>query len=195
MLLPQAGNAPIERFSGDTAAVPVRRARRPIRLGITPRPPAQRSESLAQWAAKHFNGEGRAEVTRLEPFKTGNIERVVIDLRLNVGIVGSDDQGRHEKLVAHHDWRSGCPGWLHCYIMLPGLVGFGSRTDPIMSGILAMLVVAPVGAVASLVLAIKLTMRPNIDSNLPSLARNSMKSIGITLLSVLPPSPSTAFTL
>lgn len=36
-------------------------------------------------------------------------------------------------------------------LMLLGLIGFGSLTDPIMSGLLAMLVFAPAGAIASLV--------------------------------------------
>ena len=44
-------------------------------------------------------------------------------------------------------------------LLILELVGFGNRADPIMSGILALLVLAPLGAIAGLVLGTTLAMR------------------------------------
>ncbi|MCP3407763.1 hypothetical protein [Bradyrhizobium sp. CCGB01] len=60
------------------------------------------------------------------------------------------------------------------------LTGFGNRADPITTGLLAVFVIAPCGAIAGLVLATKLTTRK--DANAGSLTRNSLKSLGIVAL-------------
>lgn len=61
------------------------------------------------------------------------------------------------------------------------LVGFGNRADPITSGILALLVFAPAGAIAGLVIGTKLGMRWRDAKNAGGLARNSLKSFGVVL--------------
>jgi hypothetical protein len=57
---------------------------------------------------------------------------------------------------------------------------FGNRADPITSGLMALFVFAPVGAIAGLVLATKLATHK--DGSTDSLARNSLKSLGIVVL-------------
>lgn len=66
-------------------------------------------------------------------------------------------------------------------LLLLELVGFGNRADPITSGMLALLVFAPAGAVAGLVLGTGLAMRVRGDSA-GSLARNSFKALGALIL-------------
>jgi hypothetical protein len=53
------------------------------------------------------------------------------------------------------------------------LVGFGNRADPIMSGLLALLVIAPLGAIAGLVLGTTLATRLRGGENTGGLLRNS----------------------
>ncbi|MET4172543.1 hypothetical protein ABIB99_003635 [Bradyrhizobium sp. LA6.1] len=60
------------------------------------------------------------------------------------------------------------------------LTGFGNRADPITTGLVALFVVAPIGAVIGLVLATKLATRKDDDSG--GLARNSLKSLGVVVL-------------
>lgn len=59
--------------------------------------------------------------------------------------------------------------------------GFGNRADPITSGILALLVLAPAGAIAGLVIGTKLGMRWRGRKDAGGLARNSLKSLGVVL--------------
>ena len=54
-------------------------------------------------------------------------------------------------------------------LLLLELVGFGNRADPIASGILALLVFAPAGAIAGLVLGTGLAMRVRGGGNGSSL--------------------------
>lgn len=61
------------------------------------------------------------------------------------------------------------------------LAGFGNRADPITSGILALLVFAPAGAIAGLVLGTRLGMRWRGRKDAGGLARNSLKSFGVVL--------------
>lgn len=67
-------------------------------------------------------------------------------------------------------------------VLLLGLVGFGNRADPIMSGLIGMLVIAPAGAIAGLVLAIKLATPLAKNGNSESLARSSLKALGLAVL-------------
>jgi hypothetical protein len=60
------------------------------------------------------------------------------------------------------------------------LTGFGNRADPITTGLLVVFVIAPGGAIAGLVLATKLTTHK--DADVGSLARNSLKSLGVVAL-------------
>ena len=61
------------------------------------------------------------------------------------------------------------------------VVGFGNRADPITSGLLALLVFAPAGAIAGLVIGTKLGMRWRDAKHAGGLARNSLKSFGVVL--------------
>jgi hypothetical protein len=61
------------------------------------------------------------------------------------------------------------------------VVGFGNRADPITSGLLALLVFAPAGAIAGLVIGTRLGMRWRGAKNAGGLARNSLKSFGVVL--------------
>jgi hypothetical protein len=61
-------------------------------------------------------------------------------------------------------------------LLLLELVGFGNRADPIMSGILALLVFAPCGVIAGLVLGTALARRLRATENTSGLLRNSLKA-------------------
>ena len=61
------------------------------------------------------------------------------------------------------------------------LLDLGNRADPITSGLLALLVYSPIGAIVGLVLATKLAMRSG-DENPGSLACNSLKALGLVVL-------------
>ena len=67
-------------------------------------------------------------------------------------------------------------------LLLLELVGFGNRADPIASGILALLVFAPAGAIAGLVLGTGLAMRVRGGGNAGPLARNSLKAFGTLIV-------------
>ena len=67
-------------------------------------------------------------------------------------------------------------------LLLLELVGFGNRADPIASGLLALLVFAPAGAIAGLVLGTGLAMRVRGGDNAGSLARNSLKAFGTLIV-------------
>lgn len=59
--------------------------------------------------------------------------------------------------------------------------GFGNRADPITSGILALLVLSPAGAIAGLVFGTWLGMRWRNAKNAGGLAANSLKSFGVVV--------------
>lgn len=61
------------------------------------------------------------------------------------------------------------------------LAGFGNRADPITSGLLALLVFAPAGAIVGLVIGTWLGMRWRGGNDGGGLARNSFKSLGVML--------------
>jgi hypothetical protein len=61
------------------------------------------------------------------------------------------------------------------------LAGLGNPADPITSGMLALLVFAPAGGIAGLVLGTRLGMRWRGRSDGGGLARNSLKSFGVVL--------------
>jgi len=67
-------------------------------------------------------------------------------------------------------------------ILLLGAVGFGRRDDPIMSGLLAALVLAPAGGIACMMLTIRLATRRGIDGAAPSVTHNSVKAALVTAL-------------
>jgi hypothetical protein len=61
------------------------------------------------------------------------------------------------------------------------LAGFGDRADPITSGLLALLVFAPAGAIMGLVLGTRLGMRWRARNDGGGLTHNSLKSLGVVL--------------
>jgi len=61
------------------------------------------------------------------------------------------------------------------------LVGFGNRADPIMSGILALLVLAPLGAIAGLVLGTTLATRLRGGESTGTLLRSSLKALAVVV--------------
>ena len=66
-------------------------------------------------------------------------------------------------------------------LLLLELIGFGNRADPIMSGILALLVLAPFGAIAGLVLGTTLARRLRGQENTGTLLRNSLKAFAVVV--------------
>jgi hypothetical protein len=62
------------------------------------------------------------------------------------------------------------------------LVGFGNRADPVGSGLLALFVFAPAGAIAGLVTGTTLAMRVRGGDNAGSLAGNSLKAFGALIV-------------
>ena len=66
-------------------------------------------------------------------------------------------------------------------LLILELVGFGNRADPIMSGILALLVLAPLGAIAGLVLGTTLARRLRGGENTGGLLRNSLKALAVVI--------------
>ena len=71
-------------------------------------------------------------------------------------------------------------GFVATLLMLE-LVGFGNRADPIMSGMLALLVLAPLGAIAGLVLGTTLAMRLRGAEKTGTLLGNSLKALGVVV--------------
>jgi hypothetical protein len=66
-------------------------------------------------------------------------------------------------------------------LLILELVGFGNRADPIMSGILALLVLAPLGAIAGLFLGTTLARRLRGGENTGTLLRNSLKALAVVV--------------
>ena len=66
-------------------------------------------------------------------------------------------------------------------LLILELAGFGNRADPIMSGILALLVIAPLGAIAGLVLGTTLATRLRGGENTGTLLRNSLKALAVVV--------------
>ena len=66
-------------------------------------------------------------------------------------------------------------------LLILELAGFGNRADPIMSGILALLVIAPLGAIAGLVLGTMLATRLRGGENTGGLLRNSLKALAVVM--------------
>jgi hypothetical protein len=67
-------------------------------------------------------------------------------------------------------------------LLLLELVGFGNRADPIISGILALLVLAPLGAIAGLLLGTTLARRLQGGENTGGFLRNSLKAFAVVIL-------------
>lgn len=66
--------------------------------------------------------------------------------------------------------------------LLFSLLELGNRADPITSGLLALLVYCPIGAIGGAVLASWLVSRPTQNASDGSVARNSLKSLGVVAL-------------
>jgi hypothetical protein len=66
-------------------------------------------------------------------------------------------------------------------LLILELVGFGNRADPIMSGILALLVIAPLGAIAGLVLGTTLARRMRGGESTGTLLFNSLKALAVVV--------------
>ena len=66
-------------------------------------------------------------------------------------------------------------------LLILELVGFGNRADPITSGILALLVLAPLGAIAGLVLGTTLARRLRGGESTGTLLRNSLKALAVVV--------------
>jgi hypothetical protein len=66
-------------------------------------------------------------------------------------------------------------------LLILELTGFGNRADPVTSGILALLVIAPLGAIAGLVLGTTLAMRLRGGENTGGLLRNSLKAVAVVV--------------
>jgi hypothetical protein len=66
-------------------------------------------------------------------------------------------------------------------LLILELVGFGNRADPIMSGIVALLVLAPLGAIAGLVVGTALAARLRGRENTGGLLRNSVKALAVVV--------------
>ena len=67
-------------------------------------------------------------------------------------------------------------------VLVFGLVGFGNPADPIMSGLLVLVVFAPAGALAGLVLGTRLGMRMRGGDNAGELVANSLKALGLVVV-------------
>ncbi|AMA57601.1 hypothetical protein [Bradyrhizobium sp. CCGE-LA001] len=72
-------------------------------------------------------------------------------------------------------------GYIAIFLVF-SLLELGNRADPITSGLLALFVYCPMGAIGGAVLASKLALRAGKDPSHESVARNSLKSLGVVAL-------------
>ena len=72
-------------------------------------------------------------------------------------------------------------GYVAIFVLF-SLLDFGNRADPITSGLLGLFVYSPVGAVAGAVLASWLVTRSGKHTSNGSVARTSLKSLGVVAL-------------
>lgn len=72
-------------------------------------------------------------------------------------------------------------GYIATFVLL-SFFDFGNRADPITSGLLGLFVYSPIGAIAGAVLASWLVTRRETDASNGSVARTSLKSLGIVAL-------------
>ncbi|PDT88904.1 hypothetical protein CO669_17365 [Bradyrhizobium sp. Y36] len=72
-------------------------------------------------------------------------------------------------------------GYVASFVLL-SLVDFGNRADPITAGLMGLLVYSPIGAIGGAVLANWLMARSGKEAGNGSVARNSLKSLGIVVL-------------
>ncbi|MBR0971472.1 MULTISPECIES: hypothetical protein [Bradyrhizobium] len=77
---------------------------------------------------------------------------------------------------------AGAVGGYVATFVLFSVLDLGNRADPITSGLLALFVYSPIGAIAGLVLATRLTMRSGNAESTGGLARTSLKSLGVVVL-------------
>lgn len=80
---------------------------------------------------------------------------------------------------------AGVAGAVASYVaifVLFSLLDFGNRADPITSGLLALFVYSPMGAIGGAVLASWLVSHPGTAPGSGSVARNSLKSLGVVAL-------------
>jgi hypothetical protein len=66
-------------------------------------------------------------------------------------------------------------------LLILELVSFGNRADPITSGLLALLVIGPLGAIAGLVLGTTLARRLRGGESTGTLLRNSLKALAVVV--------------
>ncbi|MBR0901915.1 hypothetical protein [Bradyrhizobium liaoningense] len=72
-------------------------------------------------------------------------------------------------------------GYVAIFVLF-SLLDFGNRADPITSGLLALFVYSPMGAIGGAVLASRLVSRPGTAPGNGSVASNSLKSLGVVAL-------------
>ncbi|MBB4380910.1 hypothetical protein SAMN05216573_102320 [Bradyrhizobium sp. Rc3b] len=72
-------------------------------------------------------------------------------------------------------------GYVAIFVLF-SLFDFGNRADPITSGLLGLFVYSPIGAIAGAVFANWLVRRSGHDAGNGSIARNSLKSLGVVVL-------------
>jgi hypothetical protein len=77
---------------------------------------------------------------------------------------------------------AGAVGGYVATFVLFSVLDLGNRADPITSGLLALFVYSPIGAIAGVVLASWLVTRSGADASNSGLARNSLKSLGVVVL-------------
>ncbi|MDI3558926.1 hypothetical protein [Bradyrhizobium sp. Arg816] len=72
-------------------------------------------------------------------------------------------------------------GYVATFVLF-SVLDFGNRADPITSGLLGLFFYSPIGAIAGAMLASWLVTRSGRDAGKGSVARNSLKSLGIVVL-------------
>ncbi|MBR0813514.1 hypothetical protein JQ544_18415 [Bradyrhizobium diazoefficiens] len=72
-------------------------------------------------------------------------------------------------------------GYVAIFVLF-SLLDLGNRADPITSGLLALFVYSPIGAIGGAVLASWLVSRPGENASNASVARDSLKSLGVVTL-------------